>query len=455
MQQLFSKTGNDSRIGKYAALMTDAVLRPTREKTIDVIEPIKIATKEPSFRKIDKCLPLDSVMLKIKSCDPVMPSDIVLSDLKNVKDIETLTLDAFVVSKSNLYVPDSKFMLWTTDPSRLIVASINNGSFVHVFEYPALNKCYSVYFEKEIISIDFFKHTKFSNVLTVVAILFKDDLQVSLYGLPLHCRSEVIELDMFMELNIYPQDYPTCVDCKLNYVAIGYRNGDIAVFKLTEIPMDQPLPFYHKYTHTSLVSSIHLPIYVGDVKPFNFVISSGISGKIIYSEFSIKQAHGGVAISTSAAIPRFVYLDFIDGVLFCDFDDSVKFSTFFSRTELRRLVTIRGGVSSVASSSRHPFIAFGGLGGALAIFNTNHTRVKHGKSYIYCYSIFKNIDGRELYLFNLDKLPKEAPQSLRTDGSSVHIPHSTKIDALCWSPEKVTSNIVAQLCSQIISFQEL
>ena len=456
MQYQFS--GNDSRLGKFADLMNDSVLKPNEKELVDEITPVQMTTQEISFRTSPKVVATGSTSLSIKSCKPLMPADIVLRDLEGIKDEQTLYLQSYEMNKSHLHIPGSKFIHWIEDPCRLIITSIfETGSFIHVYNYPEMKICFSVYFEKEIIALDYFKYVKFTNVSTILAIIFKDALQVTLYGLPLHCRSKVIEIDSFMDLNIYPQEYPTCVDCKLNHVAIGYANGDVAVFEINEIPISQPMPFYHKYTHTSLVSQVVLPIYMGNIVPIHFVISSGLNGKIVYSEFSVKQSHGGVAISTSAAVTNFTYLLFTDGVLFCDFDDNIKYSTFFSRTEMRRLATIRGGASTFASSTMHPFLAMGGLGGALTIYNTNHTRVKHGKSYIYCASIIKKQeDGtNEFYLMDTKKLPKEPPQSLRTDGSFTHVKGTTKIDGVCWCPLKKKSNIVAQLGNEIISLIEL
>ena len=452
----YSLTGNDSRIGKYAALMTDAVLRPNVKELIEEIKPISIPVHDLSFHTKNKSLENSTTTLNIKSCDPLMPADIIVQNLTTIKDISSLELHSYIANEDHLYIPNSKFIHWVND--RLIITSVGNSeSFIHVYSYPELKKCYSVYFENEIIVIDSFKHVQFDNITTVMAIIFKDALQVTLYGLPLHSRSDVIVMDPLMDLNIYPQEYPTCVDCKLNHIAIGYLNGDVAVFKISKVPQENPMPFFHKFVHTSLVSQVCLPIYLGNFNAFQFVISSGLNGKIIYSEFSIKQSHGGVAISTAATISKFSYLPFIDGVLFCDFDDSIKYATFFSRTEMRRLATIRGGVSSYGCSNIHPFLAVGGYCGSLTIFNSNHSRVKHGKTYVYTYSLIKknNNGDKELYLMNASKLPKDAPPTLRTDGSVVHIEQADKINAICWSPLMDNSNKLAQLGNEIVSLLEL
>eukprot|EP00834_Sanchytrium_tribonematis_P000308 NODE_6_length_70510_cov_1.054395.p13 type:complete len:455 gc:universal NODE_6_length_70510_cov_1.054395:49936-51300(+) len=448
----FSLTGNDSRPGTHASLMNECVLRPDSSCLLEPLDSISLEVGNSEFRTSAKNISNGSKTLKTFKCAPVFPTDILVKEISNSELTQTFDLTAFEPQEHHVYIPNASRILWITDPDWIIVAcNEDEQSYLHIIDSSNLKRLYSVVFEKEILAFDYFKDVKFSNLATVIAVVFKNSVGVPLFGLPLHSRSSVIEISPLMHLNIYPEEKPTSIDCRYNLVAVGYLNGEVALFKLNEIP-SAVKPFFHKYTHSSIVSRVHLPVYLGNPTQPKFVISCGLNGKIIYSEFSIKQAHGGIAYSTTTALSNFCYLNFVDGVLFCDTDDTVKFATSFSRTETRRLVTVRSGIREYATSNLHPFIAMGGGAGCLVIHNANQSRVKHGKVYIYSYSYIKEVDDcLEMYMMDNSKLPKDPPQSLRPDGSMVAVQNSGKINALSWSPNPENCGQIAHLGNSVLS----
>ena len=248
---------------------------------------------------------------------------------------------------------------------------------------------------------------------------------MELYGLPLNSKG-VVTLDVIESLGIVPPQQPTAIDCCGQVVAIGYSNGDIAVYKLNRIP-GKPVLVHHKYAHDSIVSDIHIPQYLSHQLPY--VITSGINGRVIYHDMSLMGPHGGVVVSQTGPIQSFAYSPFIDGILFSDLDDTIKLVTAFSRSESRKVITCRGGASLFASSTRHPFVALAGASNGLVLFNANHARVKRGKYYPITHSLFTDTHH---YIMDSSKLSSTPPSMIRVDASLTCCIGKGSLTGLSW-----------------------
>ena len=431
--------------------MTDAVLGPKMDELLDDISVLSMDVAPLKPLECLKELQHKEQQIKVYSCAPLMGCDVIVKELDKVVLQNDFILQSYTAQNDKIYIPDSQHVLWLSNPNRILIACVD---CIHIYSYPDLELIYTVHFDKTILEIKPFKYLH-STSCHLIAILFKDNLQAYLYALPLTTKLKIMTLDTLMYLSISPTEYPTCIDCIFNYIAIGYRNGDVAVFKLNKIPSTDVRPFLHISCHTSIVSHIELPLYLGLDPIIDKVISSGLDGNVIYSEFSSKQLHGGLALNAAVSIKSFTYLNFIDGVAISDYDDSIKYATSFSRTESKKYATVRGGVNKFASSDLHPFLAMGGCAGSLVLSNTNHTRVKHSKMYIYCHSLIKSNEAIEYYNMNLKQLPKEAPPTLRVDGTSVYIQESNRIDSLCWALDSEYANILFVLSNHVLSILKM